>query len=102
MQPPPRAVIIDASAQDQLDLTSADMLKSLVKELQGRGMAVTLADVHTPVREFSRKTGLLDLVGEDHVFATVELAVQQAEAAAQNTTSVTDSSAAMQRDPTND
>ena len=40
MQPPPKTVIIDASAQDQLDLTSADMLKSLVKELQGRGMAV--------------------------------------------------------------
>ena len=68
MQPPPKTVIIDASAQDQLDLTSADMLKSLVKELQGRGMAVMMADVHTPVREFSRKTGLLELIGEDHLF----------------------------------
>jgi SulP family sulfate permease len=102
MQPPPKTVILDASAQDQLDLTSSDMLKSLVKELQGRGMAVMLADVHLPVREFSRKTGLLDLIGEDHVFATVDLAVQQAEALAQNTAAVTDSSAAMQRDPTND
>jgi hypothetical protein len=45
-------------------------------------MVVAMADVHAPVREFSRKTGLLDLVGEDHLFATVELAVQQAEAAA--------------------
>jgi high affinity sulfate transporter 1 len=82
MEPQPSTVIIDASAQDEIDLTSADMLKSLVKELQGKGMTVMMADVHTPVREFSRKTGLLDLVGEDHVFATVELAVQQAEAAA--------------------
>ena len=76
MEPPPKTVIIDASAQDQLDLTSSDMLKSLVKELQSKGLAVAMADVHTPVREFSRKTGLLDLIGEDHLFPTVELAVQ--------------------------
>ena len=72
MQPPPKAVIIDASAQDQLDLTSSDMLKSLAKELQGRGMVVYMADVHAPVREFSRKTGLLELIGEDRVYPTVE------------------------------
>jgi SulP family sulfate permease len=82
MAPQPSTVIIDASAQDEIDLTSADMLKSLVKELQGKGMTVMMADVHTPVREFSRKTGLLDLVGEDHLFRTVELAVQHAESAA--------------------
>jgi len=82
MEPQPNTVIIDASAQDEIDLTSADMLKSLVKELQGKGMTVMMADVHTPVREFSRKTGLLDLVGEDHLFPTVELAVQHAETAA--------------------
>ncbi|MBP8294253.1 MAG: STAS domain-containing protein, partial [Caldilineaceae bacterium] len=80
MQPPPRAVIIDASAQDQLDLTSADMLKSLVKELQGRGMVVAMADAHAPVREFGRKAGLLEMIGEDHLFPTVDLAVQHAEA----------------------
>ena len=62
-----------------LDLTSADVLKSLVKELQGSGMVVAMADVHAPVREFGRKTGLLDLIGEDHLFPTVDLAVQFAE-----------------------
>ena len=56
------------------------MLKSLVKELQGKGMAVAMADVHTPVREFSRKTGLLELIGEDHLFPTVDLAVRSMEA----------------------
>ena len=63
-----------------LDLTSSDVLKSLVKELQGKGMAVAMADVHTPVREFSRKTGLLELIGEDHLFPTVDLAVRSMEA----------------------
>jgi MFS superfamily sulfate permease-like transporter len=83
MEQPPKTVILDVSAQDQLDLTSTDMLKSLVKELQGKGMTVMMADVHTPVREFSRKTGLLALIGEERLFPTVELAVQQAEASLQ-------------------
>jgi SulP family sulfate permease len=87
MKPPPSSVIFDLSAQDQLDLTSADVLKGLVKELQGRGMAVFMADVHAPVAEFSRKTGLLQLVGEDRLYATVELAVQQAEALESSVTS---------------
>ena len=82
MQPPPKAVVIDAGAQDQLDLTSAEMLISLVRELQGRGMVVVMADVHAPVREFSRKAGLLEVIGEDHLLPTMELAVRQVEAAA--------------------
>jgi high affinity sulfate transporter 1 len=81
-QPPPKTIIFDASAQDDLDLTSSDVLKSLIKELQGKGMIVAMADVHTPVREFSRKTGLLELVGEDHLFPTVDLAVRSIEATA--------------------
>ena len=81
-QPPPTAIIFDATTQDSLDLTSSDVLKSLVKELQGKGMAVVMAEVHAPVREFGRKTGLLDLIGEDHIFPTLELAVQHVEAMA--------------------
>ena len=35
--PPPRAVIFDAEGQDDLDLTSAEMLKGLVAELHRQG-----------------------------------------------------------------
>jgi SulP family sulfate permease len=80
MEPPPRAVIFDSTAQDQLDLTSADMLKGLVKELQGKGIQVYLAEVHAPVLAQGRKTGLLDVVGEDHVCPTVDAAVRSIEA----------------------
>jgi anti-anti-sigma factor len=71
----PRALLIDLDAQDRLDLTSADVLKGLLKELQGKGIAVYVADMHAPVREFSQRTGLLDLIGEDHIFPTVDAAV---------------------------
>jgi sulfate permease, SulP family len=80
MPSPPKALILDSNAWDQIDLTSTDMLKSLVKELQGKGIAVYLAEVHAPVLEYSRQLGLLALIGEDHVCPTVDAAVRDIEA----------------------
>ena len=73
---PPQAVIFDTSSWYQLDLTSVDMIQKMVKELHGKGMDVYMADVHVPVLEYSRKMGLLELIGEDHVFPTVDAAVR--------------------------
>jgi MFS superfamily sulfate permease-like transporter len=77
--PPVRAVVFDAEGQDDLDLTSADVLKRLVAELRDGGMAVYFADVHAPVLERARETGLLEVVGNGHVFPTVDLAVREIE-----------------------
>ncbi len=82
MESPPRAVIFDASAQEEIDVTSTEVIKSLVKELQGNGIQVYLAEVHAPVLDHGRKTGLLESIGEDHVFPTVDLAVGSIEATA--------------------
>ena len=79
MSSPPRAVIIDASAWDQIDVTSTEVIKGLVKELRGQGIDVYFADVHAPVLEYGRKMGLVDFIGEDHVFPTVDLAVRSLE-----------------------
>ncbi len=73
---PLRAVILDATAQDELDITSAEVLKGMLKELQGKGIAVYVAELHTPVLGFGRRIGLLDLIGEENVFPTVDLAVR--------------------------
>jgi sulfate permease, SulP family len=80
MKAPPRAVIVDSSAWDQIDLTSTEVIKGLVKELRGNGIDVYFADVHAPVLEYGRKTGLVDAIGEDHIFPTVDLAVRSLEA----------------------
>jgi SulP family sulfate permease len=79
--PTPIAVILDIGSQDTLDLTSADVLKALGAELRAAGIQAYLADVHTPAMSFSRRVGVLDVIGEDHVFPTIELAVQHIEAA---------------------
>ena len=82
MEAPPRAVIFDASAQDEIDVTSTDIIKSLFTELHGSGIQVYLAEVHAPVLDHGRKTGLFESIGEDHVFPTVDLAVRSIEATA--------------------
>ena len=73
--PQPQALILDAAPQDTLDITSSDMLKGLVKELQGHGIAVYAAEVHAPVLEFAGKSGLLEVLGADHVFPTIDTAL---------------------------
>jgi MFS superfamily sulfate permease-like transporter len=85
-EPLPRAVILDAAAQDEIDVTSTDTLKSLIKELHDRSIAVYVADLHLPIREFSRRTGLLELVGEDKIFPTVDAAVRSIEKTSHETT----------------
>jgi SulP family sulfate permease len=80
--PPPRAVIFDSEGQDDLDFTSAQMLSGLVRELRASGVAVYFANVHAPVLERARETGLLDAVGDGRVLATVDLAVRHLEAQA--------------------
>jgi high affinity sulfate transporter 1 len=80
MSPPPRAVIFDAASQDQIDVTGTEVLKGLLKELHGKGIDVYVAEVHAPVLEYGRQTGLLEAVGEDRVFPTVDAAVRSLEA----------------------
>ena len=80
MASPPRAVIFDASAWDEIDVTSTDVLKSLMKELHEKGIEVYWAEVHAPVLEHARQTGLLDAIGEDHILPTVDAAVRSLEA----------------------
>lgn len=77
--PPPRAVLFDAAVQDDLDITSSDMLKSLIQNLNKQGLATYIVELHKPVQEFSAKTGLLELIGADHVFSTVDAAVHHLE-----------------------
>lgn len=81
-EPLPRAVILDATVQEELDVTGAEMLKGLVMNLQGKGVSVYVAEVHAPAAEFSRRTGLYDLIGEEHMFPTVDAAVRSLEASA--------------------
>jgi sulfate permease, SulP family len=74
-QPPPHAVILDSAGQDSLDITSADMFKGLLTELKDQGIDIYVTELHGTIREFIQRTGLMDIIGEDHIFPTIEAAV---------------------------
>jgi sulfate permease, SulP family len=77
--PVPRAVILDAGANYDLDITTAEVLDQLIGTLRTAGVDFALAEARRPVVERARRTGLADLVqlvGEDRVFHTIDEAVQ--------------------------
>jgi sulfate permease, SulP family len=78
--PPPRAILLDAAGQDNLDITSAEVLKSMLAEMKEKGIDYYVAELHLTVREFGERTGLLPIIREDHIFPTVDTAVRFFEA----------------------
>jgi sulfate permease, SulP family len=73
--PLPRAVILDTGVNDSLDITGVRMLEGLVTQLRSAGIDFALAEVRHTVTSTAHRARLLDLLGEDRVFDTVEEAV---------------------------
>ena len=74
-EPPPHGVLIDLAATADLDVTTTDMLFELVGDLRSRSIEVLVAQVRGTVRDRLRKTGLMDELGEDRVYLSIGLAV---------------------------
>lgn len=63
----PRALVLDASGINDLDVTGAEMLHELLVEIADRGVVLHLADVKGPVRDVLRRAGIWDeLAGRIH------------------------------------
>jgi sulfate permease, SulP family len=73
--PPPHGVLIDLAATADLDVTTTDMLFELVADLRSRSIEVLVAQVRGTVRDRLRKTGLMDELGEDRVYLSIDSAV---------------------------
>jgi high affinity sulfate transporter 1 len=74
--PTARAVIVDMVTNDQLDITSIEMLEKLTVELERNHIEIMVAEVHQPVREIARRSGLAEHLDKAKVFPTVDAAVQ--------------------------
>jgi len=75
--PTPKTVIIDLGANERLDSTSAEMLAQLLATLRSAGTEIAIADARQPVIEMAHRSGLLDQLGQDHLFHTIDEAVQE-------------------------
>ncbi len=72
-----RAVIIDASSMNDLDMTAVAMLTSVAATLQERGIDLYFGGVKGPVRDVMRRSGLTEQLGADHFFLSPHRAVKR-------------------------
>jgi sulfate permease, SulP family len=73
---PLKAILINLHANFGIDLSSTDMLLDLVAEAKKTNTEILFAELQDPVRQMFRRCGLLDRVGEDRLFSTVDDGVQ--------------------------
>ncbi len=77
--PTPKAVVLEAGANADLDVTSVEALDQLVDSLHGVGIDFALADLRYSVSRMIRRSGLSAKLGEDRMYHTVDEAVRALE-----------------------
>jgi sulfate permease, SulP family len=70
-------VVIEAHGVIDIDFTGSEMLQQLIAELRKRGIDLAIARMSSErAREAAHRTGLIDALGEDHLFRSVEEAIR--------------------------
>jgi sulfate permease, SulP family len=77
-RPPLRWLVFDAEALSHVDATGVSMLTELIESLREESITFVFARLHSPISENLKEAGVLDLVGEDHLYPTVHAAVRAA------------------------
>jgi MFS superfamily sulfate permease-like transporter len=78
----PRLVVIDAEAIHLTDTDGADVLIQVGRELRSQGVSLAVARAHPSTLALWRRAGLVDVIGDDAVYATVHEAVEASESPA--------------------
>lgn len=70
-----RWFVLNAEAVVEVDLTAVDALETLRRELAEREVVMGLARMKQDLRDALAPTGLLDRIGEEHIFPTLPTAI---------------------------
>jgi MFS superfamily sulfate permease-like transporter len=71
-----RLIVIEANALVEIDYTGAAILADLIRGLRARGLDVAVARLESVRAQASfARLGLFDLIGRDHVFRSVQEAI---------------------------
>ena len=73
---PVRVLLLDLEATTLLDISSADTLAEIATELTADGIQFQLARVRDPVRAMLQRSGVATLIGEEHIYHTVDEGVR--------------------------
>jgi len=71
-------LVFDAESLNHVDATGVRMLTELIESLREESITFVFARLHGPTSTRLAEAGVLDLVGEDHLYPTVRAAVQAA------------------------
>jgi high affinity sulfate transporter 1 len=74
---PVRSVVVAAEPVTSVDVTSADMLRELIRILAERGIALHFAEMKDPVRDKLKRFELMELIGGERFHPTVGSAVDE-------------------------
>jgi sulfate permease, SulP family len=67
--------VLNSEANVDVDLTALDALEQLREDLEARGIVFAMARVKQDLRVMLEAAGLLDKIGEDHIYPTLPTAV---------------------------
>ena len=78
---PVRWFLVDAQAITDIDITAADALRALNKELHQQGIALKFAHANRPLRQVLERIGFTSEIGRESIFHAVHEAAQAFQAA---------------------
>lgn len=79
-----KAIIINAESINNLDSSAVHALEEAVQEYKRRGLEVAFTGVKGPIRDAMKKGHLLDIIGENRFFLTIQDAVDACDAHCQS------------------
>lgn len=71
----PEWILLQAEAIGRIDSTAGQVLEELIEELDDRGIVFAVAELKHDLTDQLERVGLLEHIGRDRVFATLEEAV---------------------------
>ena len=77
-RPPVKLLVIEASGIIDIDYTGSQLLQREIADLGAKGITVAIARLsHEQAQLEAGRSGLVESIGKDHVFMSVEEAVQK-------------------------
>jgi SulP family sulfate permease len=71
---PPRWFVLHAGAVDDVDYTAGKVLVELARRLRERGIVMAVSNANAALRRELETFGIIDIIGQEHLFDTVQQA----------------------------
>ena len=73
-------LLVVANGINELDASGEEVMHHLVERLRGNGVTVVFSGLKKQVIDVMRATGLFDLISQQHIFATADMALEAIQA----------------------